>query len=107
METPMREHTCGGPSFGRLTAGCPRCDDLQAGADPVSWGRRTYRSDSNYTVTTEESIDRRDLMAKLRQDTEQLGLEVRKLEMWKEAKANVERLRKEIREATEELLTAS
>jgi hypothetical protein len=43
----------------------------------------------------------------LRQDTEQLGLEVRKLEMWKEAKANIERLQKEIREATEELLTAS
>ena len=26
------KHTCGGPSFGRLTAGCPRCDELAAGA---------------------------------------------------------------------------
>ncbi len=37
-------HTCGGPSFGRLTAGCPRCDELLAGAEPVRWagqGRRT------------------------------------------------------------------
>jgi hypothetical protein len=26
------KHTCGGPSFGRLTPGCPRCDELKAGA---------------------------------------------------------------------------
>lgn len=24
-------HTCGGPAFGRLTAGCPSCDQLKAG----------------------------------------------------------------------------
>lgn len=29
------KHTCGGPAFGRLTAGCPRCDELAAGAAPV------------------------------------------------------------------------
>ena len=52
-------------------------------------------------------VNRRGLRAKLRQAQEQLELEVRKVEMWKEAKANVERLRKEIREATEELLTVS
>lgn len=46
-ETPCRvlraEHTCGGPVFGRLTAGCPRCDELSAGAEPVRWttGRRS------------------------------------------------------------------
>jgi hypothetical protein len=31
MEAKIR-HTCGGPAFGRLTAGCPRCDELAAGA---------------------------------------------------------------------------
>jgi hypothetical protein len=30
-------HTCGGPAFGRLTPGCPRCDELAAGAAPVQW----------------------------------------------------------------------
>ena len=35
-------HTCGGPVFGRKTPGCPRCDELAAGAAPVvqSWRRR-------------------------------------------------------------------
>jgi len=35
-------HTCNngdGPSFGRKTAGCPRCDELIAGAAPVKWAR--------------------------------------------------------------------
>jgi hypothetical protein len=33
------KHTCGGPQFGRKTPGCPRCDELLAGAAPVvqSW----------------------------------------------------------------------
>lgn len=26
------QHTCGGPVFGRLTPGCPRCRELRAGA---------------------------------------------------------------------------
>lgn len=26
------KHTCGGPVFGKRTAGCPRCDELAAGA---------------------------------------------------------------------------
>lgn len=30
-------HTCGGPSFGRLTPGCPRCDELASGAAPRQW----------------------------------------------------------------------
>ena len=30
-------HTCGGPVFGRRTIGCPRCDELVAGAAPVLW----------------------------------------------------------------------
>ena len=37
------KHTCGGPAFGRKTPGCPRCDELLAGAEPVQWAgaRRT------------------------------------------------------------------
>ena len=34
------KHTCNngnGPAFGRKTAGCPRCDELLAGAEPVRW----------------------------------------------------------------------
>lgn len=31
------KHTCGGPVFGRKTAGCPRCDELLAGAQPIRW----------------------------------------------------------------------
>jgi hypothetical protein len=30
----IAKHTCGGPVFGTLTAGCPRCDELAAGASP-------------------------------------------------------------------------
>lgn len=33
------KHTCGGPAFGRKTPGCPRCDELLAGAKPVVWNR--------------------------------------------------------------------
>lgn len=33
------KHTCGGPVFGHLTPGCPRCDELSAGAAPVRWSR--------------------------------------------------------------------
>lgn len=39
------KHTCGGPSFGRLTAGCPRCDELAGGAAPVKWAGSTRRQD--------------------------------------------------------------
>ena len=40
-------HTCNngdGPHFGRRTAGCPRCDELTAGAAPREWSgsRRRY-----------------------------------------------------------------
>ncbi len=34
------QHTCGGPKFGRLTEGCPRCDELRGGAEPVRFGTR-------------------------------------------------------------------
>lgn len=38
--TPTTKHTCNdgsGPAFGRKTPGCPRCDELLAGAAPVKW----------------------------------------------------------------------
>ena len=39
VETNTTKHTCGGPIFGKKTAGCPRCDELIAGAKPtMGWG---------------------------------------------------------------------
>lgn len=35
------KHTCGGPVFGHKTPGCPRCDELLAGAAPVVWANAT------------------------------------------------------------------
>lgn len=58
----VTKHTCGGPAFGRKTPGCPRCDELLAGAPVVrGWGyekarestlrceaiRRHYAKDAN------------------------------------------------------------
>ena len=37
------KHTCNGPTFGRLTPGCPRCDELAAGAAPHTLAVRTFR----------------------------------------------------------------
>lgn len=37
------QHDCGGPVFGRKTAGCPRCDELINGAPPVKWNISRYR----------------------------------------------------------------
>lgn len=39
------KHTCGGPVFGRRTAGCPRCDELTAGAAPVQWRGESRRQE--------------------------------------------------------------
>ena len=33
----VARHTCGGPAFGRLTPGCPRCDELASGAPARQW----------------------------------------------------------------------
>lgn len=44
METVLK-HTCGGPVFGRKTPGCPRCDQLLAGAAPVEWAGMRSRTD--------------------------------------------------------------
>lgn len=43
------QHTCNsgrGPVFGRKTSGCPRCDELLAGAEPrESWGMSRAQAD--------------------------------------------------------------
>lgn len=40
------KHTCGGPAWGRKTPGCPRCDELLAGAPAVAqpWRGRPTRA---------------------------------------------------------------
>jgi len=45
-----RKHTCGGPVWGRKTPGCPRCDDLIAGAEPVTWDIRPRESDASFSA---------------------------------------------------------
>lgn len=40
------KHTCTdrpSPPFGRKTPGCPRCDELLAGAEPVRWNTEHQR----------------------------------------------------------------
>lgn len=42
------KHTCNdgnGPAFGRKTVGCPRCDELLAGAKPVQWASSRQQRD--------------------------------------------------------------
>ena len=41
------KHTCGGPVFGKRTSGCPRCDELAAGAAPVKWNTSRREDDAN------------------------------------------------------------
>ena len=45
-------HTCGGPVFGRKTAGCPRCDELLAGAAPVVWNIRNRQQEQAATLAS-------------------------------------------------------
>ena len=40
------KHTCGGPVFGQKTPGCPRCDELLAGAAPVKWAMSAKQEDA-------------------------------------------------------------
>jgi hypothetical protein len=43
------KHTCGGPVFGHKTPGCPRCEELLAGAAPVvqAWRQRETRAQAD------------------------------------------------------------
>lgn len=50
----MTKHTCNGgrgPAFGRKTAGCPRCDELAAGAEPrqLGWTSRKKADEQRAT----------------------------------------------------------
>ena len=44
--TMTTKHTCGGPVFGQRTPGCPRCDELAAGAQPVRWASSRKQDDA-------------------------------------------------------------
>jgi hypothetical protein len=46
MVMAVSAHTCGGPVFGRRVAGCPRCDELAAGAVPVRWANSRRDDDA-------------------------------------------------------------
>ena len=56
LSVATTKHTCGGPVFGRLTAGCPRCDELIAGAAPVvqAWRGQRQRDEDNQRRWTRE-----------------------------------------------------
>lgn len=34
------------PRFGQKFGGCPRCDELKAGAEPVRWGKSRKQPDA-------------------------------------------------------------
>lgn len=42
MSEQRTRHTHG-PNFGRRVAGCPRCNELTAGAEPVRWAKDKAR----------------------------------------------------------------
>jgi hypothetical protein len=48
------KHTCGGPIFGRKTAGCPRCDELIRGAAPIQWAQSKASRDAQRCVEIRE-----------------------------------------------------
>lgn len=60
-QTEPAKHTCNGgrgPHFGRKTAGCPRCDELLAGAEPRrGWTHRDRFSGP--TTDAERTVDLR------------------------------------------------
>ena len=45
-----QQHDCGGPVFGRTTPGCPRCDELIAGAPPITWNIRRRETDAEISA---------------------------------------------------------
>lgn len=50
-------HTCGGPAFGRKTPGCPRCDELLAGAAPVTWNVSRRATDESRQIAAIRAHD--------------------------------------------------
>ena len=54
------QHTCGGPVFGRKAPGCPRCDELLAGAEPRQLSpQHAYALDRNRRDREAYDADRR------------------------------------------------
>lgn len=51
------QHTCGGPVFGKKTPGCPRCDELIAGAAPVVWNITRRTTDASRSVEIRAHFD--------------------------------------------------
>lgn len=49
------KHTCGGPKFGKLTDGCPRCEELKNGAEVRSWGSKHHYNKTLHTHNCKES----------------------------------------------------
>lgn len=49
MQNKPEQHTCGGPKFGRRTRGCPRCDQLTAGAAPIDRSARPEAVGTKHT----------------------------------------------------------
>lgn len=53
-QSTATKHTCNdghGPHFGRKTPGCPRCDELLAGAEPVRWSYPSRREQDEQRAT--------------------------------------------------------
>jgi hypothetical protein len=59
MKAKTTKHTCNGPAFGKLTDGCPRCEELKAGAKPIKWN--THKADEQKRLI--EAIRRHDCKA--------------------------------------------
>jgi len=53
QKSTTTKHTCGGPVFGKKTAGCPRCDELLAGAKPTVWN---FNSRKNQELSLAQAI---------------------------------------------------
>jgi len=56
-QSTTTKHTCGGPAFGRKTPGCPRCDELLAGAEPVRWAMTRKQDDERRAAEIRAHFD--------------------------------------------------
>lgn len=56
IQSMTTKHTCGGPVFGRKTAGCPRCDELLAGAPVVKWKGETAKQKQAREASFREAV---------------------------------------------------
>ncbi|MFD5899142.1 hypothetical protein [Streptomyces sp. NPDC060366] len=49
-----------GPNFGRHVDGCPRCSELAAGAEPVTWNRSRAQRDQDDDLRRAQEIREHD-----------------------------------------------